>query len=86
MILLTHVHPDHIGGVNALRAHLGGNIKVAAHKLTAAGLPEDIRADVLLEDEEIVELEGEPRMVLRVMHTPGHARGHLCLHESARAP
>ncbi|MBC8028704.1 MAG: MBL fold metallo-hydrolase [Pyrinomonadaceae bacterium] len=82
MILLTHLHPDHIGGVNALRSHLGESIKVAAHKLTAAGLPESIRADVLLDDEELIELDGDPRIVLRVMHTPGHARGHLCLHEA----
>ncbi len=82
MILLTHVHPDHIGGVNALRSHLGNEVKVAAHKLTSAGLPDDIRAGVFLDDEEIIELEGEPRLALRVMHTPGHARGHLCLYES----
>ena len=82
LILLTHVHPDHIGGVNALRSHLGKDIKVAAHSLTAEALPEDIRADVLLNDNEVLELEGEPSIVLRVMHTPGHARGHLCLHDS----
>ena len=82
MILLTHVHPDHIGGVNALRSHLGGNVRVAGHELTAAGLSEEIRAEVLLNDEDLIELEGEPRIALRVMHTPGHARGHLCLFES----
>jgi len=81
LIVLTHVHPDHIGGVNALRSHLGNDVKVAAHSLTAAALPEDVRADVLLDDEELLELEGEPAIVLRVLHTPGHARGHLCLHE-----
>lgn len=81
LIVLTHLHPDHIGGVNALGSHLGNDIKVAAHRFTAAALREDIRADVLLDDEELLELEGEPRIVLRVMHTPGHARGHLCLHE-----
>ena len=81
MILLTHLHPDHIGGVNALRTHLGNDIRVAAHRFTAAALPADICADRLLDDEELVELEGEPGIVLRVMHTPGHARGHLCLHE-----
>ena len=81
MILLTHLHPDHIGGVNALRTHLGNDIRVAAHRFTAEALPADIRADLLLDDEELIELEGEPRIVLRVMHTPGHARGHLCLHE-----
>ncbi|HEV7681049.1 MAG TPA: MBL fold metallo-hydrolase [Pyrinomonadaceae bacterium] len=78
-ILLTHVHPDHVGGVNALRAHLG-DVSVAAHKLTAAALP-DVKIDQLLDDEEILELEGEPHIALRVMHTPGHARGHLCLYE-----
>ena len=78
-ILLTHVHPDHVGGVNALRAHLG-EVSVSAHRLTADALP-DIRMDQLLADEDVLVLEGEPRIALRVMHTPGHARGHLCLYE-----
>ena len=80
-ILITHLHPDHIGGVNALRSHLGNDVKVAAHRMTTAALPGDIKADVLIDDEELIVLEGEPRIVLRAMHTPGHARGHLCLHE-----
>jgi ribonuclease/clavin/mitogillin len=79
-ILLTHLHPDHIGGVAALRNHFG-NIRVEAHSLTAAALSETIQVDRSLEDEDLIELEGEPRIALRVLHTPGHARGHLCLHE-----
>ena len=78
-ILLTHVHPDHVGGVNALREHLG-DVRVWSHQLTAAALP-DIQVDAMLEDEDVLELEGEPLISLRVMHTPGHARGHLCLYE-----
>lgn len=78
-VLLTHVHPDHVGGVNALKASFG-SLKVSAHRETAAGLA-DIRVDATLADEDIVQLEGEPRITLRVMHTPGHARGHLCLYE-----
>jgi glyoxylase-like metal-dependent hydrolase (beta-lactamase superfamily II)/8-oxo-dGTP pyrophosphatase MutT (NUDIX family) len=78
-ILLTHVHPDHVGGVNALRAHLG-DVSVSAHRLTADALP-DIPIDQMFEDEDVLVLEGEPRIALRVMHTPGHARGHLCLYE-----
>jgi glyoxylase-like metal-dependent hydrolase (beta-lactamase superfamily II)/8-oxo-dGTP pyrophosphatase MutT (NUDIX family) len=79
-ILLTHVHPDHVGGVNALREHLG-DVSVSAHELTAAALP-DIQVDQILEDEDVLVLEGEPRISLRVMHTPGHARGHLCLYDA----
>ena len=78
-ILLTHVHPDHVGGVNALRSHLG-DVRVAAHRLTAAALT-GIQVDATLDDNGVLELEGEPRIALRVLHTPGHARGHLCFYE-----
>jgi len=80
-IVLTHMHPDHVGGVDALRAHLGERTKVAAHSMTAEQLSNTIRVDRLIEDEEIIELRGSPPIVLRAMHTPGHARGHLCFHE-----
>ncbi|PYS51985.1 MAG: MBL fold metallo-hydrolase, partial [Acidobacteria bacterium] len=77
-IILTHLHPDHVGGVNALREHLGGSVTVAAHRLTAEALDDSIRIDRFIEDEELIELKGEPRLSLRALHTPGHARGHLC--------
>jgi glyoxylase-like metal-dependent hydrolase (beta-lactamase superfamily II)/8-oxo-dGTP pyrophosphatase MutT (NUDIX family) len=80
-IILTHLHPDHVGGVNALVRHLGGHVPVAAHQLTAEALDASNRVDRLIEDEELIELAGEPRIVLRAMHTPGHARGHLCFYE-----
>jgi glyoxylase-like metal-dependent hydrolase (beta-lactamase superfamily II) len=35
----------------------------------------------LIEDEELIELAGEPSLKLRALHTPGHARGHLCFYE-----
>jgi glyoxylase-like metal-dependent hydrolase (beta-lactamase superfamily II)/8-oxo-dGTP pyrophosphatase MutT (NUDIX family) len=80
-IILTHVHPDHVGGVNALKEHLGEQTKVAAHKLTAAPLSASVRVDRLIEDDDLINLKGTPEISLRAMHTPGHARGHLCFHD-----
>ena len=80
-IILTHLHPDHVGGVNALVAHLGGRVPVAAHRLTAEALDGSIRVDRLIEDGEMIDLPGSPHLTLRALHTPGHARGHLCFYE-----
>ena len=80
-IVLTHVHPDHVGGVNALMTHLGGKTKVAAHRFTAEGLADSIGVDRFIEDGEMIELRGAPNIKLRAMQTPGHARGHLCFYE-----
>lgn len=78
-ILLTHHHPDHVGGVDHLRAHL--RVPVAAHRLTADRLANSVRVDRLIEDGELIELEGDPGWRLRALHTPGHTRGHLCFYE-----
>jgi glyoxylase-like metal-dependent hydrolase (beta-lactamase superfamily II)/8-oxo-dGTP pyrophosphatase MutT (NUDIX family) len=82
-IILTHLHPDHVGGVNALKEHLGGNVPVAAHAQTAEALT-DVHVDRLIEDNDVITLEGEPAIHLRALHTPGHARGHLCFHDEER--
>lgn len=81
-IILTHMHPDHVGGVNSLREHLSGRVRVAAHRFTAQPLGDTVRVDRLIEDGDVIELVGSPRITLRAMHTPGHARGHLCLYEA----
>lgn len=81
-IILTHVHPDHVGGVNALRNHLGDGVVVSAHRQTAEPLRESVRVDRLIEDGEVIVLNGTPQIELRAMHTPGHARGHLCFYEA----
>ncbi|MEM7482829.1 MAG: MBL fold metallo-hydrolase [Acidobacteriota bacterium] len=82
-IWLTHHHPDHIGGVERARQAL--KVPVLAHRLTAERLAErDIRVDGFLEDGEVRVLNGEPPFPVRIFHTPGHARGHLCFLEENR--
>ena len=80
-ILLTHMHPDHVGGVNALKNHLGDSVPVAAHRLTAEPLIGNVSVDRIVDDGEVISLKGSPQLSLRAMHTPGHARGHLCFYE-----
>jgi glyoxylase-like metal-dependent hydrolase (beta-lactamase superfamily II)/8-oxo-dGTP pyrophosphatase MutT (NUDIX family) len=75
-IWLTHHHPDHVGGVERLRAALG--VPVLAHPRTAERLAGRIRIDGELEDGQRVTLAGDPPCTVRIVHTPGHARGHLC--------
>ena len=78
-IFLTHHHADHIGGLEGVRERLG--LPVWCHERTADRL--SVRTDRLLGDGEVITLQGAPPMRLRVLHTPGHARGHLCLLDEA---
>ena len=76
-IWLTHHHPDHVGGVESLREAFG--VSVLAHPATAARLGErGLQVDGELQDDQRITLEGGPDTKIRVLHTPGHARGHLC--------
>ncbi len=76
-IWLTHHHPDHVGAVSAVRRELG--VPVCAHRLAAQHLERrGIRVDRELSDGQRVVLDGDPPFPVRVVHTPGHARGHLC--------
>ena len=87
-IALTHVHPDHVAGVNALTNHLqskhGWPVPVAAHRLTAESLKHKFAFDRYIEDNEIVSLDGAPSINLQALFTPGHARGHLCFYDDVR--
>ena len=83
-IVLTHVHPDHVAGVDALNAFLetnhGRRVPVAAHRLTAESLKGHLDVDRFIEDNEVITL-GDDSIGLRALYTPGHARGHLCFYD-----
>ncbi|MBL9078820.1 MAG: MBL fold metallo-hydrolase [Planctomycetes bacterium] len=83
-ILVTHHHPDHIGGVRALsRAR---DLPVRGHPLTLSRLPQGCRAGAALDDGMRIPLgrapDGRQGWELLAVHTPGHDRGHLCFRES----
>lgn len=81
-ILITHLHPDHIGGVMHLAEKF--NLPVAAHRQTAEAIKSDVRVDRFIEDNDLIELHEQATGLswrLRAMWTPGHARGHLSFHE-----
>ncbi|MBI5513610.1 MAG: MBL fold metallo-hydrolase [Deltaproteobacteria bacterium] len=74
-IVVTHHHPDHVGGVGALQRAFG--VPLWAHPETARKLQGALSVDrALPEGDEAVEPFG-----VRALHTPGHAPGHLCLRE-----
>jgi glyoxylase-like metal-dependent hydrolase (beta-lactamase superfamily II) len=74
-IVATHHHGDHIGGLEFVAKRLG--LPVWAHARTADRLPVPVAR--LLVDGEVLPLSGEFPMQWRVLHTPGHAAGHVCL-------
>jgi glyoxylase-like metal-dependent hydrolase (beta-lactamase superfamily II) len=77
-IVLTHHHPDHVGGAEVFARELG--LPIWAHRATADRLP-SVKVDRMLEEGEALVLDDEVPWRWRVLHTPGHAAGHVCLHE-----
>jgi ribonuclease/clavin/mitogillin len=88
-LIVTHLHRDHFLGVNALQKHLKEkfnlSVPIAAHRSTAESLKDEIAVEKFIEDEEIIELQTADEMFrLQALHTPGHARGHLCFYDEPR--
>ncbi|MEO6590478.1 MAG: MBL fold metallo-hydrolase, partial [Pyrinomonadaceae bacterium] len=89
-IVVSHLHPDHFGGETALQKHLKEKfnleIPISAHRLTAESLDGKIEVQKFIEDEEIFNLQDEygEDFQLTALHTPGHARGHLCFYDASK--
>jgi hydroxyacylglutathione hydrolase len=88
-VILTHGHIDHIAGLEEILEYRP-DMKIYIHSLDEPMLAgknnlfeieeqpfRQKKADVLLEDGEVVELAG---IRLKVLHTPGHTPGGICLY------
>lgn len=81
-VLLTHQHRDHVGGAVTVAVHFG--VPIVAHAKTLAALPvrgKQRKQPALEAIDEQASFVVDPDRRIEVLHTLGHAAGHLCLFE-----
>lgn len=76
-VILTHHHGDHVGAAETMRAAFGA--PTMAHHETRARLRDRVAVDRVVDAGDVL-FDGEVELV----HTPGHARGHVCLRDRQR--
>jgi glyoxylase-like metal-dependent hydrolase (beta-lactamase superfamily II) len=72
-IMLTHTHPDHIGGAVIIGGQTGAEIILHSAEIGQATIP----MYKTVEDGDSLLLNG---IKLDVIHTPGHSPGHICIY------
>lgn len=74
--IVTHHHRDHVGGARRLCEAFG--VPLLAHPDTLARLDSQAPSDVALHEGDALD-PALAALDIAVLHTPGHAPGHLCL-------
>lgn len=72
-VWITHHHADHVGAAALVRDHFGA--QVLSHEATQGELQGQVHIDRTIDDNTVLQVE-DARFT--ALHTPGHARGHLC--------
>jgi glyoxylase-like metal-dependent hydrolase (beta-lactamase superfamily II) len=81
LMVITHAHTDHMGGVSAVRAAWPG-ARVMKFPWPELDAPYQVQIEPL-HDLQLIRAAGEELVVL---HTPGHSPDHVCLwHERSRS-
>ena len=88
-IFLTHCHADHIGGIHGVKSEKGGKILVSREdseglynkEISLADyvhmqIPE-LEADSRIDDQDLIHVG---QIEFKVMATPGHTKGSVCLY------
>ncbi len=79
-IILTHCHPDHVGGAEQLKKLTGAPVHAPPlEKEQIERFSPDLEVDYWLDHEAPIECEG---FALTPVFTPGHSPGHLCFIDS----
>ncbi len=81
-IVLTHHHHDHVAGATWLREQTG--LSIWAHPTTAGLLDGEVQVDRPLVADDLLAGSDHGDDWWHVLHTPGHAPGHLALWEPER--
>ena len=71
-IINTHGHPDHVFANQEIKKETGAEIMI--HQAEKDFI--DFKADKFLKDGDEIKIGGS---VLKVLHTPGHSKGSICL-------
>ncbi|ADN35098.1 beta-lactamase domain-containing protein [Methanolacinia petrolearia DSM 11571] len=87
-IVLTHCHYDHIAHLREIR-DMCGNPEICIHELDAPGITEPSRSLSTMFGErgpdigpDVILSEGDEIGGLKVIHTPGHTPGGICLYDA----
>ena len=81
-VLLTHGHFDHVGGVKALAGEFPG-LPVYVHPADTKLTPELSMGLFWTDFYEEGDQIAMDAITFRVLHTPGHTPGSVCLHRAA---
>jgi glyoxylase-like metal-dependent hydrolase (beta-lactamase superfamily II) len=79
-IVLTHSHNDHTGGVAEIVSKTGAEIVIHEEELPPAA-KKGFDYDIAVRDNDLLSLGG---LELRIIHTPGHSQGSICLYTGGR--
>jgi len=79
-VLITHHHPDHIGGLAQLRQVFGDKLPIYGPKYETIDY-----VSHQVQHGDVISLSGIDR-TFQVIHTPGHTLGHICFYSPSPSP
>ena len=76
-ILVTHPHPDHIGGCRSIKKSTGARIVLHSSGVARAKKGYQVTGDIPVDDGYVLDIGG---LSLEIIHTPGHSPASVCVY------